>query len=146
MNIKRRIEIGKTPADLWPWLTETERIQRWNTDVVSDEPTTPGPAAVGMRTHMKVREGSRVVDYETVLTVYDPEKAVALEMRGGSLGANPMLVSYLLRPVGQGSELIFTSAWQPQGILLRLMSPLIGVMARSKIRGTLSRLKQLAET
>ena len=72
MHIEYEITIDRTPEALWPWLTETERVQQWNPSIVSDEPTTPGPAGVGTRTVMRLREGSKIVDYETELTAYEP--------------------------------------------------------------------------
>ena len=145
MNIERTILIERSPADLWPWLIETERVQRWNPSIISDEPTTPGPAGVGTRTRMKLREGSRVTEYTTELTAYEPDRRVALEMRGGNLGARPMVVRYALSPLSGGTELRYQARWRPREVVLRLMSPLIGIVARKQCRRSLARLKELAE-
>ncbi len=145
MHIERTIQIRQPAEDLWAWLTETERVQRWNPSIISDEPTTPGPPGVGTRTRMKLREGSRIVDYETELTAYEPATAVALEMRGGNLGVSPMHIRYDLTSNHQGTELRYRARWRPRGLMLRLMSPMIGVMARRECNRSLARLKEIAE-
>ena len=145
MNIERTIHIERSPADLWPWLTETERVQRWNPGIVSDEPTTPGPTGVGTRTKMKLREGSEIVDYDTELTAYEPDRLVALEMRGGKLGASPMHVRYTVSSLNGGSELRYRATWRPREMTLRLMSPLIAIVACRQCRRSLAGLKELAE-
>ena len=66
-------------------------------------------------------------------------------MRGGNLGASPMLVRYALSPAGRGTELRYQATWQPQGLMLRLMSPLIDIVARKSCRRSLARLEELAE-
>ncbi len=142
MNIEHEIRIDRAPEALWPWLIETERVQRWNPSIVSDEATTPGPTGVGTRTKMKLREGSKIVDYETELTAYEPDSLVALEMRGGNLGASPMLVRYALSPAGRGTELRYQATWRPRGLMLRLMSPVISIVARRECRRSLARLKE----
>jgi uncharacterized protein YndB with AHSA1/START domain len=144
MRIERTVDLAASPARVWALLTEPDQIKRWITELVSDEPTTPPPIGVGTRTKMKIREGSRVVDYETEILAYTPERELELEMRGGSLGAEPMRVSYLLTEVGGATRLVYRSRWRPRGVLLTLLLPVIVLVGRRNLGKSLGRLAELA--
>ncbi len=145
MKLTHTVAIDSSQETLWPLLTESEEIQRWNRDIVSDEPLTPGPPQVGARARLKIREGSRVADYESEITAIEPQRLLELELRGGSLGANPMYLSYCLTPAGRKTTLYYTVNWKPKGLMLRLMTPLLRVLSRRNIRVAMTRLKELAE-
>jgi hypothetical protein len=94
---------------------------------------------------MKIRERSRVVEYTTEILAYEPHRELVIEMRGGSLGAVPMRLTYLLADLGGGkTRLVYRSSWRPKGILLWLLMPLIVVIGRRNLRRTLGRLADLA--
>ena len=144
MLLERTIDLTAPPARIWTLLTEPEQIKRWITELVSDEPLTPPPIGVGTKTRMKIREGSRVVEYATELVAFTPLNELAIEMRGGSLGAEPMRVSYLLSDLGSSTRLVYRSSWRPRGVLLTLLLPLIIVVGRRNLRRSLGRLAELA--
>jgi uncharacterized protein YndB with AHSA1/START domain len=143
MILERTIDLPGSPARVWTYLSEPEQVARWITELVSDEPTTPPPVGVGTQTRMKIREGSRVVEYTTEILVFEPCRELAIEMRGGSLGAEPMRVSYSLTDLGGSTRLVYRSSWRPRGILLYLLFPLIVVMGRRNLRRSLGRLSDL---
>jgi uncharacterized protein YndB with AHSA1/START domain len=144
MNIERTVELAAPPARIWTLLTQPDQVARWITELVSDEPTTPPPVGVGTKTRMKIREGSRVVEYTTELRAFTPPRELELEMRGGSLGAEPMRVSYQLTDLGGTTRLVYRSSWRPRGILLYLLLPLITLIGRRNLGRSLGRLAELA--
>lgn len=146
MHIERTIDLPGSPGQVWPLLTEPDHVAKWITELVSDEPITPGPTGVGTTTRMKIREGSRIVDYTTEIRAFQANTELAIEMRGGSLGAEPMCVSYRLVDLGGMTRLIYRSTWRPRGILLWLLLPLIVLVGRRNLRRSLGRLHDLAQT
>ncbi len=146
MHIEHTIKTVTTPDDLWILLTEPDQIKRWIPELVSDEPTTPGPAGLGTRTRMRLREGSKVGEYATEITVFEPSEHLELRMTGGNLGAGPMVVDYRLMTRKDGTTLRYTSTWRPQGLLLRLLSPLITYISKKKTRSQLERLRSIADS
>ena len=145
MHIEQKIETRTSPESLWTLLTEPEQVKRWIPELISDEPITPGPEGVGMKTRMRLKEGSKVVEYGSEITAFDREDYLELRLTGGSLGAGPMVVGYRLLPGDQGTGLHYTSTWQPYGLILRLLSPLITFMAKKNTRAQLRRLQKLAD-
>jgi uncharacterized protein YndB with AHSA1/START domain len=144
MKIERTIDLEATPARVWTLLTEPDQIKRWITELVDDVPTTPPPHAAGTRTRMTIREGSRTVEYSTEILVFELHRELVLEMRGGSLGAHPMRISYRLEPHAGATRLTYRSSWRPSGVLLRLLLPLIILIGRRNLRRSLRQLAILA--
>jgi len=150
MKIDHRIEIAANAETVWHFLTDPEQLKIWIPELVSDEPEEPGVTRVGLKSRMKLREGKKIVEYGTVLTGVAENSLLEMQMNGGSLGASPMTVGYRLTP-GEGSAssgnttLDYTSAWHPREFMMRLMSPLISIMAKRNVRSQLGRLKALAE-
>ena len=145
MRIEHSIETRTTPESLWTLLTEPEQIKRWIPELISDEPTNPGQEGVGTKTRMRLKEGSKIVEYGSEITAFTPQEHLGLRLTGGNLGASPMDVDYRLSPVERGTAVHYTSTWQPRGIFLRLLSPLLTAMSKRNIRSQFQRLRELAD-
>lgn len=146
MRIERRTRIEAAPDRLWKLLTETDLIRQWLPSLVSDDPITSGPVDVGYRSRMKLKEGSKVVEYESTIEEYQPPSRLRLVLKGGSLGAGPMSVDYEISPDAEATMLHFRSAWKPHGFMLRIMHPLITFMAGRNATDSMRRLKSRAES
>lgn len=144
MLIERTVDLAAPPDRIWTLVTDPTQVAKWITELVSDEPTTPPPYGVGTTTRMKIREGARVIEYTTEILTFTPCTELALEMRGGSLGREPMRISYVLSDLGGTTRLLYRCTWRPRGILLWLLLPLIVVVGRWNLRRSLNRLAQLA--
>lgn len=145
MKIDHTVEIETPPESLWTLVTEVEEVKKWVPELVSDEPTEPGPMRVGMKSRMKIREGGSVNEYGSEITRLEPSARLQLRLTGGNLGAGPMDVAYRLTPRGRGCTLDYSVRWEARGLFLRLMSPLLTFVSRRKIVRQLDGLKRLAE-
>ncbi|MCP5098273.1 MAG: hypothetical protein GY943_22210, partial [Chloroflexi bacterium] len=114
--------------------------------VVSDDPVSDGQPRAGFISKTKIKEGSKIVEYESEIATYQPTSHLGLILRGGSLGKGPMHVDYRLSAEGDGTVLNFESRWKPHGILLKLMTPLLTKMSRKNIDADMHRLKAFAES
>ena len=146
MNSEYTIEIAAAPETIWFLITDREKTMQWNPDILSIEPRTPGPPVVGLVSDTKIKEGSRVVDYEGEITAFQPPAYLELRLTGGSLGASPMVVGYRLTPTTDGTSVCFTGAWQARGIVLRLLAPLLAILGRRNATVAMGRLKAMAES
>jgi uncharacterized protein YndB with AHSA1/START domain len=138
------IEIDRPADEVWPVITEVEQIKRWVPDLVSDVATNEGPTRAGTTSRMSMREGSKVVVYDSVITRYEPGRRLSLELSGGSLGRKPMLVDYVLTRAGARTRVDFTSEWTPSGWLW-LMLPLILIVGAANAKRALKAMKAVAE-
>ena len=82
LNSDNTVVLKTTPAELWSLLVEPENIKRWNPDVVSDEALTPGPPGVGSKSAVRIREGSRIVEYESEVLTFEPGKLPRVGLEG----------------------------------------------------------------
>ena len=145
MYILKKTHIKTSPEQLWDLLTETEKMKRWNPTIISEEPLSSGEPGVGFKSIVRIKEGSSINEYENEISSYDPVNHLGIMLRGGNLGQGPMNVDYHLIELTDGTELTYESRWEPYGIMLKLMSPLITMMARRNVEDVMGRLKKLAE-
>ena len=136
--------IDAAPSAVWEVLIDPDRVQEWMPEVVSYKTNADQGPGVGTKSTMSIKEGSKVVDYETEILTYEPNDRMVIEMRGGNLGSNPMQVSYTLAPAGNKTTLTYCADWKPGALMLRLilglMSPLIRWAGGRKATKTLARL------
>ncbi len=145
MNFDHRVDIETTAEELWPLLADDQHVMSWSPDIVNVEPMTSGPPAVGTRSAVQIREGSRVVDYNSEILAFQPGNCLRIQLTGGSLGASPMVVTYSITPRQNSVELTYSARWRAVGLMLRLLSPVITIMAKRNARAAMDRLKKLAE-
>lgn len=145
MKIQKTTRIETSPEHLWQFLTDPEKVRSWTPSVVSDEPISSGPPEVGFKSLMKIKEGSKIVEYDSEITIYAPERQLGLVLRGGNLGKGPMDVMYTLEPEPHGTSLTYEARWQPHGLMLKLMSPIITRIAQNNVIEQMGLLKSLAE-
>lgn len=145
MHIIRTVNIDAPSELIWELLTDVEQIKRWTPSLISDEPLTDGPTQVGQISKMKIKEGSKVVAYESEIASYQPTTHLGIILRGGSLGTGPMHVDYQITPKADGIVMTYTSRWEAHGLMLKLMSPIITKMANNNVTETMNQLKSLAE-
>ncbi len=145
MNFDHRVDVETTAEELWPLLADDQHMMRWSPDIVSVETTTSGPPGVGTRSAVQIREGSRVVDYDSEILTFEPCTCLRIQLTGGSLGASPMVVTYSITPRQDRIELTYSARWRAVGLMLRLLAPVITIMAKRNARAAMDRLKRLAE-
>jgi hypothetical protein len=63
MRIDQVIEIQTQPVVLWFLLTEIEQRKRWMPDIVDEELVSGEDSKVGCASRVRIREGSKVVEY-----------------------------------------------------------------------------------
>ena len=119
MDIQNCIVIGAPPQNIWPLVTELDQIKRWNQSIVSSEAVSTGAVQEGFRSRLVLREGSREVEYDEEILVFKSPSTVEVQMSGGSLGKNPMVVRYDLRSDGDKTNLDQRCTWAPNGLMLR---------------------------
>ena len=134
MDITSEADFDVTPTELWAWLTEFEKFKLWNENIVSDEPVSDGPVGPGYVSDMTMRDGNKVNVYRSELIDYDVNERLTMVLSGGNLGETPMTISYRISPTATGSHLVYRTEWQPKGLLMTLMAPLIAVMSRRNVR------------
>ena len=144
MNIHKQILIPASPEYVWELLTDIDKIKRWVPCFISDEPVSEGEVGVGYISTLKLKEGSRIVAYESEISAFSPPKRLSIILRGGSLGKEPLHIDYQLSQSHLGTQVIYKNCWRAHGLMLKLIAPLINLMARKNAQQALNALKALA--
>ena len=145
MDIRNRIVIDAPPQNIWPLVTELDQIKRWNQSIVSSKAVSAGLVQEGFRSRLVLKEGSREVEYEEEILVFKSPSTVEVQMSGGSLGKNPMIVRYDLRSEGDRTHLEQRCTWAPSGLMLRLMAGMIAKSSAKVLDENLVQIKSVAE-
>ena len=150
MHIERVATIDAPPAAVWELLIDPNRVQEWMPEIISYHTDDQEPA-VGTISTMKVKEGSKEVEYITEILEYEPVEHLVVEMRGGSLGPNPMRIGYDVEPTNSAIDhmtsgtrdqtaLTYRADWEASGLFMTLMVPLIRFMAGRNASQAMARL------
>ncbi|MGJ8530342.1 SRPBCC family protein [Maritalea sp.] len=145
MDLRNRIAIDAPPHIIWPLITKLDQIKRWNQSIVSSEAVSAGSVQEGFRSRLMLKEGSREVEYEEEILVFEPPSTVEVQMSGGSLGKTPMVVRYDLSSEGDKTSLEQRCTWTPGGLMLRLMAGIISQSSARALDENLVQIKSVAE-
>jgi uncharacterized protein YndB with AHSA1/START domain len=105
VQLRRRIELPLTPADLWPWLVSADRLERW---LAARAEVGMQPGAI-WELEATTRDGTMVLERLEVLDLEEPRRLrTTLERKEAGWGVATLLELSIL-PSRQGCEL---SVWQ----------------------------------
>jgi len=145
MEIEKTLQINCTEHELWPWLTEFDKIQKWNTSILKEVLISKGEIKKGFLSKILIKEGKKDIWYENEILEYQPIHYLKISLKGSSLGKSPMIVEYRTSLQNNQLVLFYKTKWKPVGVLLKLLHPFIKKMSIKNIETTLSELKRLVE-
>ncbi len=148
MHIHRRVIIECKQKGLWRCLTEPELIRQWVTNMVDEIPDEGARPGLGAKSTIRMREGTKIVNFRCVVTEWKPEYRLGIRFTGGSLGPSlEMDVTYeLSRGEDTGTALDFDVDLPLHGFVYKLLAPLIWLGAVNNTKKDLAKLAELAPT
>lgn len=139
MKRTQRIEIARSPEDVFAYLTDPSKLSTWQ-DAEEVTRLTPGPLGVGTR----LREVHKVLGRRRVeiteFVVYEPGRRFEIHMVDGP----PLDGRWDFEASADGTLLTFTPIVRPTGFLQRL-EPLLVLATRLVFRRFHRRLKRVLE-
>jgi uncharacterized protein YndB with AHSA1/START domain len=141
-HIEESVQIDRPPAEVWDAITDYGYDLQWRNGLKEMTPDPPGGPRVGTKVHEVVRNSGR--DYVADAEVTELDPGVSYKFSGeGTIGG--IAGGRRVEPDG-GSGAIFTYeiVLTPKGAM-RLLSPVLGRMARAGLKKDLRKLKELLE-
>jgi carbon monoxide dehydrogenase subunit G len=132
------VTIPRPPADVFPWLLEADRVQRWTSGLERYEPS--GPLAPGGRVRQRLQVSGHAVDVDMEIVRYEPPHAA--ETRFNTSGLDVVNV-YRLDGDGSGTRLTQTLEAKARGLSARLLVPAVQPRLERKVAEDLERLRAL---
>jgi hypothetical protein len=143
--IRESIEIARGQDDVFAYLDDLARHGEWQDSIVSARVDTEGPTRVGTRATETRRMGNReqAISYE--ITAHDPPRSFAFRGLDGPLR---VVGSATVEAVGDGSSsrVVLEFAFEPHGLLGRLVAPMARKQAAKEIPKSQEKLKQILES
>jgi uncharacterized protein YndB with AHSA1/START domain len=140
--IVNTVEIARSPEDVFAYLSELDRHNEWQEEIVSAKIETEGPARVGSRVNEVRRMGSREMKVTWELTEYEPPRKVSFK---GVDGPVRVKGSATVEPAGVGSRVTLQLDFTGHGIGV-LLAPLARRQARKQAPKDQAKLKERLES
>jgi carbon monoxide dehydrogenase subunit G len=140
-TFQNTLTIQRPVDDVFAFLADFENVPTWNYAIVQTKKTSPGPVGVGT-TYRQTRSIPTRSEEGFKVTVFEP--TTRLEVHG-DIGPFTATISYLLAPVGDGTQLINVVDLESASGAGRLLAPLATSRVKTAVAANLDRLKQLLE-
>jgi carbon monoxide dehydrogenase subunit G len=132
------VEIPRSPAEVFPWLLEQDRVPVWTGHLETYERLDDGALGRGSRVRQVLEVSGRRIDVELEITEYDPPRGA--ETRFSTNGIE-VVNAYALEPSGGGTRLTQSVDAKPSGLTARMLVPVIQPRLEEKLTQDLERLR-----
>ncbi len=136
------IQIAGTPEEIFGWITEPEKLQKWIEGLVESTPLTEGGLKVGARSREVMMAGDARTDREVEITALEQNERLEASITSEHF---EIKARYILSVSGERTRLTYIGDIQFKGFLFKLFSPIIIPTAQKQLEENLSRLKEMVE-
>jgi hypothetical protein len=131
------VEIPRTPADVFPWLLEEDKVPRWTGHLTRYEQL--GALGTGARVRQVLEVSGRTIDVELEIATYQPPTGAQTRF---STNGIEVVSSYALEAAGAGTRLTQTVEAKPSGLTARMLVPVLQPRLEEKLTQDLERLRE----
>jgi carbon monoxide dehydrogenase subunit G len=139
MIVEKSLVLAQTPAALWPWLSQPEKLAQWISDAQRFEARPAGPLAAGSTLVVHLPRSAPV---EARVERIEPGRELALRARGLPNDMEVAL-SFVLQPEGGGSRLVLRAETQLTGFMI-FAEKMIAGKAEAKLAAWSEKLRACA--
>ena len=132
------VDIPRSPADVFPWLLEEDKVPRWTGHLTRYERIDGGALGTGSRVRQVLDVSGRTIDVELEVTGYEPPSGAQTRF---STNGIEVVSSYALEAAGAGTRLTQTIEAKPSGLTARLLVPVVQPRLEQKLTEDLERLR-----
>jgi hypothetical protein len=145
VEYRKSIEFRCSPARLWPYLIETEKMKVWMKELVDIKPTNQRPMGTGATYEMIVKEGGKEVAYLQEVFRFVDGREIAMRFSGGSFPKGLHIdIVYKLTNEGGSTRFDYECAADLEG-WQRLLSPVLFFFNVLQMRTMFKRLRKVLE-
>jgi uncharacterized protein YndB with AHSA1/START domain len=138
-SFSHTVEIARSPADVFPWLLEEDKVPRWTGHLERYERLDDGAIGPGSRIRQVLEVSGRTIDVELEVTAYEPPSGAQTRF---STNGIEVVSSYALEAAGAGTRLTQSIEAKPSGLSARMLVPLVQPRLEQKLTEDLERLKE----
>ena len=134
--------IARPPEVVWATLADPARMPLWMDSVEAMNPAEPGPLGEGSRLLARLKTRGRGGDSEVRIVAWEPGRRMALSSSEGGVTA---VYDYSCRATITGTEVTLEARCEAQGLLWRLLHPLVATMMKRTDGKQLADLRRMLE-
>lgn len=148
MHVHRTMTVQCKTAAFWRCLTDVTLLKQWISTLVDETIDDPSKTGLGALSTIHIREGKKIVAYRSLVTVWEPEHRLAIRMSGGSfpLGMEMDITYELSSAEGSETRLDYNVRAQLQGVMFKLMGPIMCLVGAGNAKRDLAKLEALASS
>jgi carbon monoxide dehydrogenase subunit G len=140
MRCESTVNVARSPAEVFPWLLDADKVPRWMTGLEAYEPLEPGPLQVGSRIRQELSVSSHQLRFELRVAELEAPRRAVLRFEGsGFKAAN----EYALREAGAGTDVTWVISGDTTSFKTRLIAPMVQAKLQEKLDTDLARLRAL---
>jgi uncharacterized protein YndB with AHSA1/START domain len=132
------VEIPRSPAEVFPWLLEQDKVPRWTGHLTRYEQLDGSALGAGSRLRQVLEVSGRTIDVELEITAYQPPSGAQTRF---STNGIEVVSSYALEAAGAGTRLTQTIEARPSGLTARMLVPVVQPRLEEKLTEDLERLR-----
>jgi uncharacterized protein YndB with AHSA1/START domain len=138
-SFSHTVEIARSPAEVFPWLLEEDKVPRWTGHLERYERLDDGVIGPGSRIRQVLEVSGRTIDVELEVTAYEPPSGAQTRF---STNGIEVVSSYALEAAGAGTRLTQSIEAKPSGLSARMLVPLVQPRLEQKLTEDLERLRE----
>lgn len=133
------VEIGRPPAEVFPWLLEEDKVPRWTGHLTRYQQLDGGALGPGSRVRQVLEVSGRTIDVELEVTAYEPPSGA--QTRFATNGID-VVSTYALEAAGAGTRLTQSLEAKAGGLAARMLLPVVQPRLEEKLTQDLERLRE----
>jgi carbon monoxide dehydrogenase subunit G len=132
------IDVPKSPAEVFPWLLEADKVSQWTSDLSAYEPA--GPLADGTEIRQVISIGGSHITLNMTLDRYEPPTAAVVSF---STNGVDVTNTYAVEANGNGSRVTQGLDAKASSFTARMLIPVIQGRLEKKVTDDLERLREV---
>ena len=142
MELKMSIDVHRTAADVFAYVSDVKNNVEWEKEVVEMEYTSEGPVGVGS-TGRRVEKYMGTEESTLEITEYEENQRVAVAFASPKFQGD---LRWDLEPIDDGTRVQFQMRGQAKGLVLKLIMPLFMPMMKRQVRRNFDTFKGILDS
>jgi hypothetical protein len=137
-SFSHSVEIPRSPAEVFPWLLEDDKVPRWTGHLERYERVDGTPLGPGSKMRQVLDVSGRTIDVTLEVTAYEPPTGAQTRFNTNGI---EVVNSYALEAAGGGTRLTQSVEAKPSGLTARMLVPVVQPRLEQKLTEDLERLR-----
>ena len=140
MRCESTTSVARSPADVFPWLIEPDKVRQWMTGLEVYQPLDTGPIGLGSRIRQELVVSGRHLKFELQVTRLEPPDAAELRFEGSGFKA---VNEYSVIAQNGGAAVTWVISGDTTSFKAKLLAPMVQAKLEEKLDTDLVRLRSL---